>query len=111
MVLYPSFRTVKYSLTVDHYKAKANYPFLCISFYNMFPSCKDCNQLKGDREFSDDFVLYCEKGEEQDPYKFKLEDGLLNYVRTTPKIMRILLLILAPRMVIPWNNLAMKMDI
>ena len=71
--------------SVDQYKAKANYPFLCISFYNMFPSCKDCNQLKGDREFSDDFVLYCEKGEEQDPYKFKLEDGLLNYVRTTPK--------------------------
>lgn len=66
--------------SVDHYKAKSNYPFLCISFYNMFPSCKDCNQFKGDREFSDDFVLYREDGEDADPYQFELIDGLLKYI-------------------------------
>lgn len=71
--------------SVDHYKAKSNYPFLCISFYNMFPSCKDCNQFKGDREFTDDFNLYRENGETADPYIFDLMDGLLKYVQSRPK--------------------------
>ncbi len=31
----------------DHYYPKSKYPFLCISMYNLVPSCGLCNRLKG----------------------------------------------------------------
>jgi hypothetical protein len=35
----------------DHYFPKSKYPLLCLSFYNLIPSCKICNStFKGDKE-------------------------------------------------------------
>lgn len=31
----------------DHFFPKSKYPFLAISFYNLIPSCKTCNHIKG----------------------------------------------------------------
>ncbi|KOY87851.1 hypothetical protein AD998_18445 [bacterium 336/3] len=37
----------------DHFYPKEAYPFLAMSFYNLIPSCKTCNQtLKGSKEIS-----------------------------------------------------------
>ena len=30
----------------DHYFPKSKYPYLCVSMFNLVPSCKQCNQLK-----------------------------------------------------------------
>lgn len=39
----------------DHFYAKAKYPYLRLSFYNLIPSCHICNSnLKGKNEFSID---------------------------------------------------------
>lgn len=32
----------------DHFYAKANYPLLAVSFYNLVPSCHTCNHTKSD---------------------------------------------------------------
>ena len=34
----------------DHYLPKSEYPLLALSFYNLVPSCPQCNHLKGDKE-------------------------------------------------------------
>jgi hypothetical protein len=34
----------------DHFYPKSRYPHLAISFYNLIPSCKVCNQLKGKKD-------------------------------------------------------------
>ncbi len=63
---------------IDHYKCKSLYPFLCISFYNMFPSCSKCNKKKSDLEFSNDFCLYVEDDfSERDPFEFSTKDAVL----------------------------------
>ncbi|HEK22073.1 MAG TPA: hypothetical protein ENO28_16645 [Bacteroidetes bacterium] len=43
---------------LDHYYPKDDYPFLSICFYNLYPVCKFCNNVKG--EFMVDFDLYSE---------------------------------------------------
>lgn len=35
----------------DHIYSKTDYPFLAISFYNLVPCCKVCNQIKLDQNF------------------------------------------------------------
>ncbi|TAE03686.1 MAG: hypothetical protein EAZ97_01150 [Bacteroidetes bacterium] len=38
---------------LDHFYPKSKYPFLALSFYNLIPSCKTCNQtFKGVKEIS-----------------------------------------------------------
>lgn len=34
----------------DHFYPKSKYPFFAISFYNLVPSCKVCNHLKGKKK-------------------------------------------------------------
>ena len=34
----------------DHFYPKSKYPYLALSLYNLVPSCRVCNQLKGDEE-------------------------------------------------------------
>ena len=63
----------------DHWKPKSDYPFLCISFFNLYPSCNNCNVHKLDDE-SKGFQLYKEEGALRDPFVFqidrkKLEEG------------------------------------
>ena len=43
--------------TVDHWKPKSKYPFLCISFFNLVPCCFSCNRNKGDDD-DEFFRLY-----------------------------------------------------
>lgn len=45
---------------LDHYYAKSKHPLLCISFFNLIPSCGNCNQSKGSKNvlLGKDFHLY-----------------------------------------------------
>lgn len=52
----------------DHFKPKSIYPYLALSFYNLVPSCPNCNHIKREKEL--DIHPY-EKGFGDD-YKFKL---------------------------------------
>ena len=36
---------------LDHFFPKSKYGHLALSFYNLVPSCSQCNHLKGDNEF------------------------------------------------------------
>ncbi|WP_283592791.1 hypothetical protein [Paraclostridium bifermentans] len=41
---------IRFNGDLDHYFPKEKYPYLAINLYNLIPSCKVCNQEKGDRE-------------------------------------------------------------
>lgn len=43
---------------VDHYYSKDEYPFLCISLFNLYPSCASCNRIKSNNYVK--FELYTE---------------------------------------------------
>lgn len=44
---------------VEHFLPQYKYPMFAISFYNLIPSCNDCNSvLKGDKEFQIDEVIH-----------------------------------------------------
>ncbi len=43
-------------LELDHRYPKSKYPFLCTSFYNLYPTCSNCNRAKSDTDL--DFQLY-----------------------------------------------------
>ena len=57
---------------LDHYRDKSSYPFLCTSFFNLFPCCEACNGpgKKGTRNIA--FYPYKEKRQnvESDPFLF-----------------------------------------
>lgn len=55
---------------MDHFLPKSKYPFLCTCFYNLQPSCSDCNGHKLNQ--SSDFGLYvnAEQGKEVNPFLF-----------------------------------------
>lgn len=58
----------KYEL--DHFLPKSKYPFLCISFFNLQPSCAHCNKSKNDREAL--FGLYTQDYKELSPFVFRV---------------------------------------
>lgn len=66
---------------LDHWKPKTFYPFLCISFFNLQPSCPSCNRRKSasDTPF---FGLWDDTGRRDlDVLKFHLEErSLVNYL-------------------------------
>lgn len=66
---------------LDHWKPKSFYPFLCISFFNLQPSCPSCNRRKSasDTPF---FGLWDDTGSRNlDVLKFHLEErSLVNYL-------------------------------
>ena len=69
------FRT---TYTLDHWQPKSKYPYMAVSFYNLYPCCSPCNQMKSNKDSYWD--LYCKHGEDINPYLFKIEDdSLLNY--------------------------------
>lgn len=45
-------------LELDHRHAKSKYPFLCTSFYNLYPTCGNCNRIKSSKDST--FDLYCD---------------------------------------------------
>lgn len=65
--------------TLDHYKPKRLYPYLAVSFYNLYPCCSTCNSTKSINEPI--WNLYIEnQDEEKNPFEFKLkESSLIKY--------------------------------
>ena len=56
---------------LDHNFPKSKYPFLCTSFFNLYPVCANCNGWKVGREA--EFVLYSEDPTQLNPFSFKLD--------------------------------------
>lgn len=67
---------------LDHWKPKSKYPFLCISFFNLQPSCHSCNMHKGDDDEHEYMGLYVDREEElQDIFSLTLDNaGVANYI-------------------------------
>lgn len=66
---------------LDHWKPKSFYPFLCISFFNLQPSCPSCNKRKSASDIPF-FGLWDDSGgRDLDVLKFKLEErSLVDYL-------------------------------
>ena len=54
---------------LDHYLPKSLFPFLCVSFYNLQPSCPFCNRWKSVKD--SDFNLYTDDQNDLDPFEFR----------------------------------------
>lgn len=65
----------------DHFRPKDQDPFLCISFYNLLPSCAFCNRSKSNKQ--SDFYLYTSNPADIEPFHFKLDDlSIIKYEHT-----------------------------
>lgn len=72
---------VESTSTIDHYKSKIDYPFLCTSFFNFIPCCSHCNQVKSKNDIP--FYLYIKKGVKPEEVLFSLRStSVINYFRT-----------------------------
>lgn len=56
---------------LDHFKPKSQYPFLCVSFFNLQPSCANCNKHKSAEGAL--FGLYTEDPNGLDAFEFSLD--------------------------------------
>lgn len=66
---------------LDHWKPKSFYPFLCISFYNLQPSCPSCNRRKSASDIPFFGLWDDTAGRDLDVLRFKLEErSLVNYL-------------------------------
>ncbi|MBS1778061.1 MAG: hypothetical protein JST70_01975 [Bacteroidetes bacterium] len=76
----------KAKFQVDHYIPKSDYPCFGISFYNLYPVCGPCNNIKLDRVIG--FMLYLEGSIEfeDSPFLFELEDGCVSSYLNTNNI-------------------------
>ena len=69
---------LKAYLDLDHFYAKSKYPFFALSFFNLIPTCHDCNSIdKSDKLFTIETHIhpYCESFD--DVYKFKISLNVL----------------------------------
>lgn len=66
------YKKLSAKFQVDHFRSKADYPFLSISLYNLYPVCASCNLIKGKKPVR--FELYSEQPKDS-PYRFELEVG------------------------------------
>ena len=55
---------------LDHNWPKSEFPFLCTSFFNLYPVCSNCNLWKLDNRAK--FVLYSDDSTQIEPFKFSL---------------------------------------
>ena len=66
--------TVKAKFQVDHHIAKSDYPCFSISYYNLYPACATCNNIKRANPVT--FKLYNETAKPiPSVYKFALKPG------------------------------------
>lgn len=49
---------------LDHWKPKSLYPYLCVSFFNLQPSCANCNRNKNDED-GEFFRLWGTRGQKR----------------------------------------------
>lgn len=67
-------------LQLDHFYPKSKFPFLCTSFFNLYPTCANCNLAKGKKDAK--FELFT-IGEDLDPFFFSIDDkSILEYWTT-----------------------------
>lgn len=64
-------KEVQSKLQLDHFYPKSKYPFLSTSFFNLYPTCSNCNLAKGDKDAL--FELYTTT-ENKDEFHFKIDD-------------------------------------
>lgn len=64
-------RKYKAFLELDHYYSKSEYPFLCTSFFNLYPVCSNCNKSKSKKKI-DYFELYIENALSKHYFEFLL---------------------------------------
>lgn len=57
---------------LDHYHSKSQYPFLCTSFYNLYPVCGNCNRAKSKLDIR--FELYTDDPSKLDVFNFWIDD-------------------------------------
>ncbi len=57
---------------LDHYHSKSQYPFLCTSFYNLYPVCGNCNRAKSKLDIK--FELYTNDPSKLDVFNFWIDD-------------------------------------
>ena len=60
---------------LDHYLPKSQIPFLCVSFYNLQPSCPFCNRWKSVKD--SDFNLYTDNQNDLDPFEFEFSPNVM----------------------------------
>lgn len=71
-------RSHKCRFEADHFRPKDKNPFLCISFYNLLPSCAFCNRSKSNKH--SDFYLYTNNLTDIEPFHFKLDNkSIIDY--------------------------------
>jgi len=67
----------KANFELDHFFPKSKFPFLCTSFYNLYPVCSNCNKAKSSNKVK--FELYT-KGTDLDVFNFWIDDSsIINY--------------------------------
>lgn len=72
-------KTYLSTYTLDHYMTKSKYPYLATSFFNLYPCCAHCNQIKSDK--IPIFQLY--NTSNISPFKFTLDNqSFLKYSMT-----------------------------
>jgi len=75
-------RERKALLELDHYYPKSVYPFLCTSFFNLYPVCSSCNRSKSDSE-EIFFELYTENTVQNlNTFNFRIDDESLVRYKT-----------------------------
>lgn len=67
-------KTLKGKLELDHFHPKSYYPFLCTSFFNLYPVCGNCNRAKSYNPVK--FELYTREND-LDVFNFWIEDSSL----------------------------------
>ncbi|GAA0722234.1 HNH endonuclease domain-containing protein [Aquimarina litoralis] len=77
-------------LQLDHYHPKSKYPFLCTSFFNLYPTCANCNLAKGKDDAK--FELYT-IDDNLDIFQFWIDDkSIIDYwLLHDPKVLKIYL--------------------
>lgn len=74
-------KTYRSTFTLDHYMPKSKYPYLATSFFNLYPCCAHCNQLKSDK--NPIFALYSTSNSNKSSFKFILDKkSFLKYSMT-----------------------------
>ncbi len=58
---------------LDHYYPQSKYPYFALSFYNLVPSCKVCNQLKSDSDDKECINPYDDRFDMNKNMKFSLK--------------------------------------
>ena len=74
---------------LDHFHSKSQYPFLCTSFFNLYPVCGNCNRAKSKLDIQ--FDLYTYDSSKLDVFNFRIDDKtVIDYwLEKTPNVSKL----------------------